>query len=472
MVAVAPPLPVERLGDPAFGQAHGTAYPYYAGAMANGIASVEMVIALGRAGYLGSFGAGGLLPSEVEKAIYEIQEALPHGPYMFNLIHSPSEPAMEQGAVDLYLKHGVRSVEAAAYMGLTPQVVQYRASGLASDPQGRIVAHNRIVAKISRREVATRFMEPAPERILAKLVEGGKITQDQANMARQVPMADDVTVEADSGGHTDNRALVSVLPSILELRVQIQEKYGYPVPIRVGAGGGIGTPQAALGAFAMGAEYIVTGSVNQPCVESGASSHTKRLLAQADMADTIMAPAADMFEMGVRVQVLKRGSLFAVRASKLYDIYCSYDSIENIPDSERKKLENQIFKKSLDEIWQDTLVFFAGRDPALIAKAEANPKKKMALIFRWYLGLSSRWANVGEPGREMDYQIWCGSCMGAFNAWVEGTYLEAPENRSVVDIARHLLCGTAFLYRLNIIKTLGMVFPSRYAAYRPEPQAF
>jgi trans-AT polyketide synthase, acyltransferase and oxidoreductase domains len=53
----------------------------------------------------------------------------------------------------------------------------------------------------------------------------------------------------------------------------------------------------------------------------------------------------------------------------------------------------------------------------------------MALIFRWYLGLSSRWSNSGEQGREMDYQIWCGPSMGSFNDWVRGTYLEDYQNR-------------------------------------------
>ena len=467
VVAMAMAHPVESLGNPDFGKAHGTAYAYYAGAMANGIASVAMVTALGRAGFLGSFGAGGLVPQAVEEAILAIQQALPQGPYMFNLIHSPHEPAMEQGAVDLYLKHGVHAVEAAAFMALTPNVVLYRAAGLSQDPQGAINIGNRIVAKVSRKEVAGRFMEPAPERILGKLLEEGRITEAQAHMARQVPMADDITVEADSGGHTDNRALVTILPSILSLRDAIQARRNYPVPVRVGAGGGMGTPQAVLAAFTMGAEYVVTGSVNQACVESGASDHVKGLLAKADMADTVMAPSADMFELGVRVQVLKRGSLFAVRASKLHDIYSRCESIENIPAEERKKLENQIFKKNLDEIWNDTIDFFNRRDPALVAKAQADPKKKMALIFRWYLGLSSRWANTGEPGREMDYQIWCGSCMGAFNAWVQGTRLEAPEHRNVAEVARQILQGAAYLRRLDVLKSQGMVFSGSMAVYRP-----
>ena len=78
--------------------------------MANGIASEELVIALGQQGILASFGAAGLVPSRIEEAIQKIQQALPNGIYAFNLIHSPSEPALEIGAVERYLQYGVRCV--------------------------------------------------------------------------------------------------------------------------------------------------------------------------------------------------------------------------------------------------------------------------------------------------------------------------------------------------------------------------
>ena len=101
--AFAPALGTQSLGDSNFRRVHGVKYAYYAGAMANGIASEELVIALGQAGILCSFGAAGLIPSRVETAITRIQAALPNGPYAFNLIHSPSEPALERGSVELFL---------------------------------------------------------------------------------------------------------------------------------------------------------------------------------------------------------------------------------------------------------------------------------------------------------------------------------------------------------------------------------
>lgn len=468
-MAFAPAFRMEQMGDPGFSASHGTRYNLYGGAMANGIASEEMVIALGKAGFMGSFGAGGLVPSRVEAAIHRIQEALPEGPYAFNLIHSPSEPALERGSVDLYLKYGVRCVEAAAFIALTSNIVYYRVAGLGRCPDGSIEIKNKVIAKVSRREVATRFMEPAPAKMVAQLLSQGVITAEQAELAGQVPMADDVTAEADSGGHTDNRPLVSLLPSIISLRDEIQAEYGYATPVRVGAGGGIGTPEAALAAFSMGAAYVVTGTVNQGCLEAGACDHTKKLLSQADMADVAMAPASDMFEMGVKLQVLRRGSFFPMRAQKLYDLYSDCGSIEEIPADERAKLEKQVFRKDLDTIWEETKLFFEERDPSQIAGVDANPKKKMALIFRWYLGLASRWSNTGEPGREMDYQIWCGPCIGAFNGWVKGSYLEAVENRKVAHVAGHILNGAAFLYRIQALKNQGVVIPPEFSRYIPEP---
>ncbi|RKZ66368.1 MAG: 2-nitropropane dioxygenase [Candidatus Parabeggiatoa sp. nov. 3] len=462
-----PPLSPEQLGDRGFLDFHGVKYAYVSGAMANGIASEELVIALGKEKMLASFGAGGLMPARIEEAIQRIQHALPNGPYAFNFLHSPKEPVIERNTVDLYLKYQVTTVEAAAFLNLTPNIVYYRVAGLNLNSANQIEIKNKVMAKISRRELATRFMQPAPTKMLQELVAQGLITELQAKLAEKVPMADDVTVEADSGGHTDNRPLVCLLPSIIELRNEIQAQYGYQNPIRVGAAGGIATPQSALAAFMMGAEYIVTGSINQSCVEAGTSTHIKQLLAGAGMADMMMAPAGDMFEMGVKVQVLKRGTLFPMRALKLFELYKSYEAIEAMPSEETEKLEKQVFKKPLEAVWQETIAYFSKRDPDVINKAIEDPKRKMALIFRWYLGQSSRWAKIGEQGREMDYQIWCGPAMGAFNDWVSGSYLEKPENRRVADVAHFMMNGAAFLYRLHNLKLQGLRLSIPYWHYSP-----
>ena len=80
----------------------------------------------------------------------------------------------------------------------------------------------------------------------------------------------------------------------------------------------------------------------------------------------------------------------------------------------------------------------------------------MALVFRWYLGLSSRWANAGDATRQMDYQVWCGPAMGAFNEWTKGSFLETPANRKVGTVALNLLYGAAVTTRINGLRQQGV----------------
>ncbi len=465
-----PPIQISQFGDPAFRMRYGSNIPYYSGSMANGIANERLVMAMGNQGYLASFGAAGLLPSRIEKAIQTIQTALPNGPYLFNLIHSPNENLLEEKTVDLYIQYQIPIVEASAYMDINPHIVRYKLAGLSLDSKENIVFQHRIIAKVSRSEIAEKFMKPAPSKIVEYLLHKNLITSQQAELARFIPVADDITVEADSGGHTDNRPLQCLLPSILSLRDEIQNQYAYPNPIMVGAAGGIGTPEAAYGAFMMGAAYIVTGSINQSCVEAAVSEHTKKLLSEASMTDVMMAPAADMFEMGVKLQVLKRGTLFPMRAQKLYELYQQFHSIDEIPRTELEKIENQIFQQSLEKVWESTQTYFMNRDPHQLDRAVNNPKRKMALLFRWYLGLSSKWSNVGDEHRKMDYQIWCGPAMGAFNQWVKGSYLEKPENRSIIDMTYHLLKGMLYHHRIQTAKMCGIQLPHSLLRYIPEKE--
>jgi PfaD family protein len=437
-----------------------------AGAMANAISGIDLVLALGREGFLASYGAGGVQLAEIENAIHAIQKELPQGPYAFNLIHNPHEPILEQKTAELFLKHHVRFLEASAFLRLTPAVVQYRVAGLAADDKGNPVIQNRVIAKLSRPEVAIQFLNPAPEKILNQLVNQGKISPEQAELARKVPMADDITVEADSGGHTDNRPLVGLLPSIIALRNQIQETNQYAVPVRVGAGGGISTPLSVLGAFTMGAAYVVTGSINQACLEAGTSTRVKEALAEAASPDVMMAPSADMFEMGVKVQVLKRGTLFPMRAQKLYDTYISHTGLDDLSPELKSELEEKIFRNSLENIWNECMKFFGERDPIQLEKAEMDPKRKMALVFRWYLGLATHWGIQGVQERALDYQIWCGPSMGAFNDWARGTDLAEAQGRSAPFIARELLQGAAYQLRLNQLMMQGINLPMEWNRYR------
>jgi len=452
---VIPPTFPHQFGSSGFQKTYGTTASYMAGGMANGIASVELVIALGKAGFLGIFGAGGLSLRVVEQAISDIQTALPTGPYGFNWLSNAHNPEAEMALASLFLEHGVHTVEAAAFIEPSLALIYYRVSGLSVSGSGITLCANKIIAKISRTEVAEKFMAPPKWSNVEKLLKLGLISEGQALLSKNIPLAGDITVEADSGGHTDNRPLVSLLPSIISLRDVFQSQRLYDQSIRVGAAGGISTPHSVLAAFSMGADYVVTGSINQSCIESGTSTEVKSLLASAKMSDVVMAPSADMFEMGVKVQVLKKGTRFPLVAQKLFDLYKCCNSIEDIPEKDLSRLEKQAFKKSVDVIWDETKSFFEERDPKELAIALKNPKKKMALIFRWYLGKSSLWAIDGSTDTLINSQIWCGQSMGAFNDWTRGSTLERQENRKVIDVANALLDGAVLLNRVNTLKLFG-----------------
>ena len=464
LLGTVPAVGPEHLGSEAFRRAHGVKWAYVAGAMAGGIASADLVIAMAKAGLLAFFGAGGVPLPVVKEALERIPSEAAGGAWGFNLLHNPNEPAVEEGTVDLYLEYGVKRVSASAFMGLTPAVVRYRLTGIHAGPDGRPVCPNHVFAKVSRPEVAAHFLRPAPPEMVGALVSKGVLTESQAALAALVPVAGDVTAEADSGGHTDHRPFPVLLPSLVALRDRIAQEQGYAergIHPRVGAAGGIGTPQSAHAAFAMGADYVLTGSVNQSAVEAGTSPLAKTMLGAASWWEVASGPAPDMFELGAKVQVLSRGSMYAQRSQRLYDIYKSYGSIEEIPEKERSRIEKQFFKRSIEDVWNGTRDYWAERDPKQVERAEADPRHKMALTFRWYLGMTSRWARIGDEERKRDFQMWCGPAMGAFNEWVAGSALEPVEQRTVTGIAHALMHGAAACARVSPARTLGLPVPAR-----------
>jgi PfaD family protein len=158
-----------------------------------------------------------------------------------------------------------------------------------------------------------------------------------------------------------------------------------------------------------------------------------------------------------------------MRARQLYELYRAHDGIDDLPADVRARLEQQVFRRPLEDVWTETAAYFERRDPAQLARAAGHPKRKAALVYRWYLGMASRWAKTGDADRAVDYQIWCGPAMGSFNSWVRGTYLAAPRNRRVADVARHLMAGAAYHQRLSMLRAAGLALSPALADY-PVPQ--
>ena len=81
----------------------------------------------------------------------------------------------------------MRLVEASAFLNLTLPVVRYRVAGLGRDESGRVFSANRVIAKVSRVEVASKFMAPPPAAMLRELVATGAVTSEQAEWATRIP---------------------------------------------------------------------------------------------------------------------------------------------------------------------------------------------------------------------------------------------------------------------------------------------
>ena len=467
--SVLPAIYPEWLGDRQFTHLHNIRFPYVVGEMARGIATPEMVIAASRAGLLGFYGSAGLQTGEVLEGIRTIKAGLSGfaASWGANVIHTPQQPGYEAAIIDLFVEQEVRRVSASAYMAISPEIVRYTCLGLEAAPDGEIIRNNHVFAKVSRAEVAAAFMAPPPEDVLATLLAQGRITEQQARLAATVPVAAEITAESDSGGHTDNRPASVVFSSLVAVRDKISRQHGYgPNTIRIGLAGGIATPQATAAAFHMGAAFVLTGSVNQSAIESGLSRAGREALCKAGPADVMMAPAADMFEQGVKVQVLKRGTMFALRGERLYRLYRTGLAFEDMSAADQAWVET-ILKEPFAEAWQASRDYLLKINPKTVEAAERDGSKKFALVCRRYLFMGAQWAREGVAGRQADFQIWCGPAMGAFNEWVAGTALEPLEARTVKQIGWNLLEGAAVLTRAAQLRSSGVAVPSECFSFVP-----
>lgn len=436
------------LGSKAFKDNYSLKYAYIAGGMYRGIASKELVVKMGKAGMMGFLGTGGMKHNKIEQDITYIKRELTNGQaYGLNIVHNFNNAEQEERLIDLFLENDIKVIEAAAFLNVTPSLVRYKAKGIRKDNQGNLITNNKIIAKISRPEVAEGFMSPASDFIISKLLKEDKITLKEAEYLKNVPVADDICVESDSGGHTDGGNPCALIPAMIKLRDDMMKKYSYDNKIHVGAAGGIGTSEASAAAFMLGADFIVTGSINQCSVEAAISDSAKDLLQQANVQDTAYVPAGDMFEIGAKVQVLRKGLFFPARANKLYSIYQQYNSIEEIDDNLRKQIQEKYFRKSFADVFEEVKDYYP---PKEIKKAEENKKHKMALIFKWYFGHSTQMALKGCEDCKVDYQINCGPALGAFNQWIKGTEIENWRNRHVDEIGEKIMKETADYFNKRI----------------------
>jgi len=139
---------------------------------------------------------------------------------------------------------------------------------------------------------------------------------------------------------------------------------------------------------------------------------------------------------------------------------CTADTIpfEDIDEKTLLELQEKYFKRTFDSVYAETRAHYSKHLPGEIRRAEQNPKQKMALIFRWYFVHALRLAMEGNIENKVDFQIFCGPALGAFNQWVKGTEMDNWRNRHVDEIAERLMRETAKLLN-DRLEDLGIRTP-------------
>ncbi|MEU7791924.1 acyltransferase domain-containing protein [Micromonospora tulbaghiae] len=374
---------------------YGIRYACLAGSSPFGVTSPAFLRRLSGAGLLGFFGAQGLTLPEIRAALAELRDVRRYG------VAWPSG-GDERALCDLYLAHDVRHVEVAGPLAVvSPQLVRFRHGD----------GPRQVLVRAPDLATAVRFLRPADPATVRALAAAGHLDGASAGAAAREAVATDVAVERDA------HALV---PALVALRDR--EAPG----ARIGVAG-VGTPAAVAAAFALGADFVVTTTVNQCTAEAATSDAAKDLLAALDVTDVREAPDPDLFELGARSPVAHRGTLFAARAEELYRMFLRYDRLADVGPRRLAELERTHFGRPLDEVRADLGV--AGRDDRGV----------LASVCAAYCREATAAALRGTPGQRLNYRVPASTDVGAFNRLVAAEPLADWRARHAELVTERLL---------------------------------
>ena len=379
LLGVLPALYPEWLGDRSFCEAHGVRFPYVAGAMANGIATTRMVVELARAGCLGFFGAAGLDAGSSRS-----------GPRRARAGARPGRPGLGLEPHPLAERAGARGGRCRPLPAA--RGAHGRGLGLhGADPGGGALRAHRADGRRRRpgptapttcsprspgrrsRGASWRRRRPTCSRPWSPRASSPRT---RPRLGASLPLAEDVTVEADSGGHTDNRPLTA-----LSCRSSS--------PCATGSPQSTATPgrsaSARPAAWAPRAPWRRRSRSAPPTSDRARSTRpaSSRGCQRPDgpcsprpgVADVMMAPAADMFELGVKVQVLRRGT--HVRAARAPSSTSSTGppTLEAIPAAERgAPRAGHLPHARSTRAGRTPSASGGARDPRQVERADARPQ--------------------------------------------------------------------------------------------------
>lgn len=416
---------------------YGLKYPYLAGGMERGISSKEMVVKCGKDNILSFLGTKRMDIEKVKQSIIYIKERLSKGePFGVNITYDSFDTELAPKVIDLCLEYNVKNVEVSGYYDIPNYIIRYKLKNIKQE-KNKVICDNKVFLKVDRLSDIDRWIGTISEKVLNSLLEDNFITNEEKMLSKCISIIDALTIKCEVGGNQNRNDILNTLPMAIKIRDSQVKEHSYDNNIYVGASGNIGTPEAVAIAFILGADYVVTGSINQCSVEADCSDSIKDLLQQARIEDTIYVPDAEKFEIGGKVQVLKRGVMFPSRANKLYELYKYYDSYYQIDEKSRKHIEKNYFMKTFNEYYEECKKSLSSEKIDIIEKDE---KKKMALVFKTYLMEAALYGQKGIEEQRMNFEIYCSPALGAFNEYCKGGELDNWRKRSVTKIAEALMC--------------------------------
>ncbi|WP_333739520.1 acyltransferase domain-containing protein [Streptomyces sp. IBSBF 2806] len=336
----------------------------------------------------------------------------------------PGPEADEQ--VTALLAHEVRYVEAHHPHGPDAALVRFRFTGARRGPAGAPVAVRHVIARVTGLDQAAAFLRPPSAALLDELVRTAGLSAAEADVARMLPVASDLAVQAPGGWHTDGADAYQLLPAVAALAAGSPG----PEPVHVGLCGVVGTPEQAATAFALGAAFLVSTSLTACAPAARLADALKHTLARAGDDDVTWAPTERHATLGVPARVVRRGTLFPARAGLLHRLLRAHRYFADIPEHRRRHIEEHLL---------------GGSATALPASDSVDGRLRTADVFRWYARETARRTPGGDPVRPLDHQLPCDPDLTHFNRVTSGTALAAWTARTPGAVAEHLLTNAAEL---------------------------
>ncbi|MFE5217385.1 MULTISPECIES: ACP S-malonyltransferase [unclassified Streptomyces] len=338
--------------------------------------------------------------------------------------------------VTLLLDRGVRHVEADHPYGPDAALVRFRFTGARRTPAGTPVARRHVLARVSGLDQAAAFLRPPSPDLLAELVRTGGLSAQEADAARELPVASDLAVQAPAGWHADGADAYQLLPSVAALAARGPG----PEPVHVGLRGVVGTPEQAATAFALGAAFLVSTSLTACAPNARLSAQLGRTLTEVTDDDLTWAPTERYATLGVPARVVRRGTLFPARAHLLHRLLRAHRFLAEVPAARRRHIEEEVL----------------GGPAAGLPPGALDGRVRTTDVFRWYVRETARRTGAGDPVRPLDHQLPCDPELTHFNRAALGTGLAARQARTPGAVAGHLLTKAAELLAAGVVSRAEM----------------